>query len=171
MEQLVRKAQKHDKEAFSRLMRDQAQALYKVAKAILKNDDDAADAMQETALVCWEKIDTLKKPEYFKTWLIKILINQCNAIYRQRQKFAPDEYRQETASVENEYMNIEWKEFLKHLDEKYRIVVILYYVEGFKVREVAQLLDISEGTVKSRLATARKKMEELYLMERRFKVV
>lgn len=171
MEVLVKRAQKHDKEAFSQLMRDNAQAMYKVAKAILKNDDDVADAMQETALACWEKIHTLKKAEYFKTWMIKILINQCNAIYRQNQRVISDEYTQEAADVENEYANIEWKEFLKHLEEKYRTVVILYYVEGFKVREVAQLLEISEGTVKSRMAAARKKMEELYQTERRFMVI
>lgn len=171
MKVLVKRAQKHDKEAFSQLMRDNAQAMYKVAKAILKNDDDVADAMQETALACWEKIHTLKKAEYFKTWMIKILINQCNAIYRQNQRVISDEYTQEAADVENEYANIEWKEFLKHLEEKYRTVVILYYVEGFKVREVAQLLEISEGTVKSRMAAARKKMEELYQTERRFMVI
>ena len=65
--------------------------MYKVAKAILKNDDDVADAMQETILTCWEKIDSLKKEDYFKTWRIRILINQCNSIYRKRKKLVLDE--------------------------------------------------------------------------------
>lgn len=65
--------------------------MYKVAKAILKNDDDVADAMQETILTCWEKIDSLKKEDYFKTWMIRILINQCNSIYRKRKKLVLDE--------------------------------------------------------------------------------
>ena len=67
MDTLVHKAKQHDKEAFSQLMRLHTTAMYKVAKAILKNDDDAADAIQETALTCWEKINTLKKDKYFKT--------------------------------------------------------------------------------------------------------
>lgn len=58
---LIKKAKKHDKAAFQKLMEQQGPALYKTAKAILKNDEDVADAMQETALTCWEKIDTLKK--------------------------------------------------------------------------------------------------------------
>ena len=170
MELLVKRAKKHDKQAFSELMRGCSQNMYKIDKAILKNDDDIADAMQETALTCWEKIDTLKKPEFFKTWMTKILINECNAILRQRKRIVFDEYT-EASAVEDAYAEIEWKEFLKQLEEKYRIVVILYYVEGFKIREVAQFLDISEGTVKSRMAVARKKMEELYYKERRFKII
>ena len=75
MNLLIKKARGHDKAAFQQLMEEQMQSLYKVAKAILKNEEDVADAMQDTVLTCWEKIDTLKKDKYFKTWLIRILIN------------------------------------------------------------------------------------------------
>lgn len=84
MNLLIKKARKHDKAAFQQLMEQEGKAMYKVAKTILKNDDDVADAMQETALACWEKLDTLKKDRYFRTWLTRILINNCNAICRQR---------------------------------------------------------------------------------------
>lgn len=171
MDELVQKAKKHDKEAFSQLMRSNCSDMYKVAKAILKNDDDAADAMQETLLICWEKIDTLKNTKYFKTWLIKILINCCNAMYRQRKRYMADEYVSEASSMESEYTNIEWKEFFKHLEEKYRTVIILYYIEGFKVKEIAQILEISESTVKGRLVKAREKMERIYKADGRFKVI
>lgn len=80
---LVRKARRHDKDAFVKLMEQNGESMYKVAKAILKNDEDAADAMQETTLVCWEKIGMLREDRFFKTWMMRILINQCNAIYRQ----------------------------------------------------------------------------------------
>lgn len=122
MKILIRKARKHDKEAFQRLMEQQGPALYKVAKAILKNDDDAADAMQETALTCWEKIDTLKKDEYFKTWLMRILINHCNAIYRQRQREISEEFVPEAWFQDKNYANVEWEDFLNCLDKKYREV-------------------------------------------------
>lgn len=159
---LVQRAKRHDKEAFSTLMRENMQSMYKVAKAILKNDDDVADAMQETALTCWEKISTLRKNEYFKTWMIRILINHCNNICRQNAKYISDVFAPEEGETENEYANIEWQELLTNLDEKYRIVVVLYYVEGFKVKEIAKLLRISESAVKERLSTARKKMEKIY---------
>ena len=153
MDILVRKAKKHDKEAFGQLIKMYTPSMYKAAKAILKNDEDTADAIQETALTCWEKIGTLKKDKYFKTWLIRILINHCNQM--------PEE-----GSMEENFAAVEWKEFLQCLDEKYRIVTILYYVEGFKIREIAQILDISEKTVSGRLATARDRMEKQYMREK-----
>lgn len=57
------------------LIEQNTKSMYKVAKAILKNDEDVADALQDTILTCWEKIGTLEKNEFFKTWLIRILIN------------------------------------------------------------------------------------------------
>lgn len=171
MEVLIIKAKKHDKEAFSQLIRIYEADMYKIAKAILKNDEDVSDAMQETILTCWEKIHTLKYHKYFKTWLIKVLINKSNAIYNQRKRFVSEMYAEESSVLEDEYSNVEWKEFFNHLDEKYRVVVMLYYVEGFKVKEVAQILEISESTVKARLCAARKKMEKDYQGERRFKAI
>ena len=75
MEKLVQKAKQHDKIAFTVLIEQNTKSMYKVAKAILKNDEDVADALQDTILTCWEKIGTLEKNEFFKTWLIRILIN------------------------------------------------------------------------------------------------
>lgn len=162
MNLLIRNARKHDKAAFQQLMEQEGKSMYKVAKAILKNDEDVADVMQETVLTCWEKIDTLKKDHYFRTWLIRILINHCNAIYRQRTRMIPEETIQETWFQETGYADVEWKSFLNGLEEKYRTVIMLYYVEGFKTREIAQILDMNENTVRGRLATARKKLEASY---------
>lgn len=136
--------------------------MYKIAKAILKNDEDVADAMQETALACWEKIDTLKKDDYFRTWLTRILINNCTAIYGQRKRMIPEQEIQEVWFQETGYANVEWENFLNGLEEKYRTVIMLYYVEGFKTREIAQILEMNENTVRGRLMTARKKLEASY---------
>lgn len=167
MNLLIRKARRHDKEAFQRLMEQQGKSMYKVAKAILKNDDDIADAMQETALTCWEKIDTLKQERYFQTWMTRILINHCNAIYRQRKKTVSDVCLPEKSVSEHSFETVEWNQFLSCLDEKYRTVVILYYVEGFKTREIAEILDLNESTVRGRLATAREKMGIMYAKDRK----
>ena len=162
MDILVYQAKRHDKEAFGKLMKMHAASMYKVAKAILKNDDDVADAIQETALTCWEKVNTLRKDKYFKTWLTRILINNCNAIYRQRNRMLPADEIPESGTVEESYAQIEWQVLLQCLDEKYRIVTMLYYVEGFKIREIAEVLEINENTVSTRLAKARKIMEKQY---------
>ncbi len=165
MDFLVRKAKKHDKEAFQSLMLQYGPDLYKVAKAILKNDDDVSDAMQETALTCWEKIDTLKKDKYFKTWLTRILINHCNAICRQRRKTISQDEAGEAWYQENEFLSLEWREFLDCLDEKYRAIVLLYYVQGFTTREIAGILDTNESTVRSRMQTARGKLRKEFSYE------
>ena len=75
MENLVKKAKSGDSGAFAQLIRMNTQSMYKVAWAYLKNDEDVADAIQETILKCYEKLSTLKKDSYFKTWMIRILIN------------------------------------------------------------------------------------------------
>lgn len=168
---LIHKAKKRDKNAFTELMEANLKSMYRVAKGILKNDDDVADAMQETALVCWEKIHTLKKDRYFQTWLIRILINQCNSIYRQRKRYVSDDTLPEAADSDDGYANAEWLEFLKYLEDKYRTIIILYYVEGFKVREIAEILELNESTVKGRMVTARQKIEKMYRSERGFKLI
>ncbi len=165
MDYLVYKAKRGDKNAFSELLRRNTPSMYKVAKAILKNDDDAADAIQETALTCWEKIHTLQKDRYFKTWLIRILINNCNVIYREKSHIFSDDAIPEAGSLEESYANVEWREFLSHLDEKHRVVAVLFYIEGFKIREIADILQISQNTVSTRLAAAREKMRKLYSQE------
>lgn len=162
MNLLIRKAKKRDKAAFQELMEEQTRAMYKVAKAILKNDEDVADAMQDTVLTCWEKIDTLQKDKYFQTWLMRILINNCNTIWRHRQRMIADGEVPEAAFPEDGYANVEWEQFLNCLDEKYRTVIVLYYVQGFKTREIAEILEVNENTVRGRLVTARKKLEVQY---------
>ena len=67
MIQLVKRSISGDADAFLELMEKNSLAMYKVARGILDNDEDAADAMQDTILTCFEKIHTLKNPEYFKT--------------------------------------------------------------------------------------------------------
>ena len=69
----------------------------------------------------------------------------------------PDGWFQETG-----YENAEWENFLNCLDEKYRTIIMLYYVQGFKTREIAEILQINENTVRGRLVTARKKLEAQY---------
>ena len=162
MSLLISKAKKHDKAAFQQLIEQHEKAMYQMAKSILKNDDDAADAMQETIMTCWEKIDTLKKDRYFKTWLIRILINNCNAIFKQRMR-SIEEGIPEVWDQEEGYSNVEWESFLHCLDEKYRIIIMLYYVQGFKTREIADILQINENTVRGRLVKARNKLEKQYI--------
>ena len=91
MDSLIKRAQRRDADAFTELMQSQMQNMYKTAWAMLRNDEDAADAISDTILVCWEKLEQLKQAEFFRTWMTRILINQCNDILRQRKKVYPVE--------------------------------------------------------------------------------
>ena len=159
---LVRQAKQGNRDAFASLIEQCEQSMYKVAKAILRQEDDVSDAMQEAILAAWEKIGTLKKEELFKTWLTRIVINESNKIYRRRKMLVSDEKIPEAAEWESGYSSVEWEMFLEELDEKYRTVIVLYYLEGWKVREIADILQMGQSAVKMRLVEARRRLSELY---------
>jgi len=78
---LVKRAKRHESEAFTELMQLYMTDMYKVAYAILMNDEDVADAIGDTILICWEKMNQLVKIQYFKTWMTRIIINKCYDIF------------------------------------------------------------------------------------------
>lgn len=173
MSQLVRKAQRGDKNAFITLMEEQKQTMYKVAVGILRNDTDAADAMQDTVLSCYENLQNLREPKYFQTWMTRILINHCNRIMAERKKVVPMETYREGEKTQNVQestgelltINEEFLEMLKQLEEKYRIVLLLYYVEEFSIKEISSILKINENTIKTRLARGRGHFKKIYMKE------
>ncbi|MFR7666240.1 MAG: sigma factor [Clostridia bacterium] len=92
MEDLIKKAKSGDKLAFTELMLQMQDELYKIAKIRLKNDDDVFDVIQDTMLSAYKSLKKLKHNEYFKTWIIKILINECNKIYKMKKYKREDSY-------------------------------------------------------------------------------
>ena len=80
---LIEDAKNKNPDAFEQLIQPQLQRMYRVAISMLHNEEDAADAIQETVLKCWQKIGQLKSEEYFGTWLTRILINQCKDILKE----------------------------------------------------------------------------------------
>ena len=155
MEDLIERARAGDSAAFVELMEGQKGVMYKVARSYLHNDADAADAMSETVLACFEKLNTLRQPQYFRTWLIRILIRKCQDLLRQRRRSVPLDELTQVGREEPGHARVEFLDLLDSLDEKYRTVLLLYYGEGFTVGEIAQALDLKVETVKTRLKRAR----------------
>jgi len=156
----VKKAQRHDKDAFIQLMQFYRKDMYRTAIAILMNEEDAADALQDTILSCWEKLYTLRKPEFFKTWMTRILINHCYDIMRDNAVYENIETYEEPSKCD-EY-NLELKEAYACVDERYRLPMELYYHQGFKMREIAKILSLPVNTVKTWVARGRKELEAYY---------
>ena len=155
MEELIQRAKGGDSEAFVELMESQKSTLYKVARSYLHNDADAADAIGETVLACFEKLHTLRQPQYFRTWLVSVLIRKCQDLLRVRKRSVPLEEVTPAGREEPGHSHAEFLALLDGLDEKYRTVLLLYYGEGFSVKEVAQAMDLGVETVKTRLKRAR----------------
>ncbi len=165
---LVSKAKGGDKDAFIRLMEENKLAMYKTAKAILRNDEDSADAIQETILTCYKNIGTLKHNQYFRTWLTRILINKCNDIIRQNNNlifadiydteecFSPEQANDEKIAVNN---------CLNSLSEHDQLIMVLYYVNGFRIREIGQILNLNENTVKTQLSRGKERFKTVYCMQ------
>lgn len=157
---LIKRAQKHDTDAFIQLIEEYKTALYKVAKTYLKNEEDVADVIQGTILSAYEHIGELKTVSYFKTWLIRILINHCTDVVRQQKRVVSMEQAEEQTGtfLESDY---EFYELIRELPEKDRTIFVLYYGECFNAREIAELLGWNENTVKSRLQRGRKKLKQV----------
>jgi len=162
MEQLVTQAQNLDTNAFAELIRMHKQSMYRIAKSYLRNDEDVADAIQDTILTCFEKIKSLRSPEYFKTWLIKILINKCNDIIKREKRFVSLETIQEEGYSDTGQSNVEFMMLMDSLDDSYRTVLVLRYGECLSVKEISRVLSISESAVKKRLERSREKMKNVY---------
>lgn len=159
MDILIKKAIRGDSEAFIELVKRNEISLYKAAKAILNNEDDIGDAIQETILAAYKNISGLKNTKYFKTWITRILINKCNDIIRKNSKLVfIDEYKDGSYSEEIEE-NMDFNNAFNKLGEEYKVVLNLYYVSGFNSREIAEILEINENTVKTRISRAKKKLK------------
>ncbi|MCM1387458.1 MAG: sigma-70 family RNA polymerase sigma factor [Bacillus sp. (in: Bacteria)] len=160
METLVKKAKQGDAESFIALIEECRMTLKRVALGYLGNEEDAADAIQDTILSAYEHIGELKKAEYFKTWLVRILINHCTKIWRGNKRkvsleqgYAPDAVRKDMPETD-----IEFRELLLSLPEENRVIFQLHFGERFTISEIAKILNMKENTVKSRLRRGREKL-------------
>ena len=165
----VKKAKEGDVDQIGKIIMDNMQAMYRIAFSILKNEDEIYDAISNTTVIVFEKISTLRKEDFFKTWLTRILINECYKIYNQNKKII---YLENCNSEVLKNLNFTDKDRLGELDTQNLIkslgkdlkdTVTLYYLEDFSVKEISEILEIPEGTVKSRLSRARKELEKILI--------
>ena len=149
------------KEELGTLILNSERQLYSTAKTILINDQDCADAIQETIVKAFSKIGTLRNDKYAKTWLIRILINECYTLLRKSSKLVSLEGMSEMTEIETD-QRTDYSDLYRavnSLKEELRMPVILYYIEDFNIKEIAQILEITEGAVQKRLARARGKLK------------
>ena len=150
------------KETFSDLVLKSEHTLYRISMSMLKNETDCEDAVQTAILTAYEKLGALKHEEYFRTWLVRILINVCNKYLNGRKKIINmDEHtNMPEPSVPSGERSVEVRMAFESLPVKIRQAMVLYYMEDFSIAEIKEILRIPEGTVKSRLSKGRQMMKE-----------
>lgn len=153
----VRFAAAGDADAFSRLVVENQGMLYRMCRASLRNEADAADAAQETVIAAWQRIGQLRRAESFQAWLAKICINRCRRIAKARRRQTPEE---EPFSGTHTDARLDVESAVERLPEDVRPAVVLFYFEDWGIGDIARATGTFEGTVKSRLHRARKLLTE-----------
>jgi len=143
-------------EAFVQAITAMIRTLYRVCYAQLRSAQDREDAVQEALCRAWEKRSQLRDERYLNTWVIRILINECRNIQR---KSRNDEELAEIPVLQD--VDKELHDAILNLPEKLRLPLVLHYMEGYRVKEVATILRIPQGTVKTRLAAGRRELKKL----------
>lgn len=155
------KAKNGDNEAFLELINENKLNIYRVARGILSNEHDIEDAIQNTIIKAYEKINTLKKNEFFRTWLVRILINECNEIIRKNKRIVSINESNHEEKYNDYYENIDLTNAINSLSEELRVTTVLFYFEDMSIKDIALILNIPNGTVRSRLSRARKIIREI----------
>ena len=156
----VKRAQRGDTGAFAALIEENKMALRRIAHGFFESEEDVANVLQETVLNAFEHLPELKNARYFKTWLVRILINNCNSLYRENRRSVPFDELPETVPAAPPPSDLEFFEMLRSLPPDSRLIFQLYYGERFTTREIAGMLKMNESTVKSRLSRGKKQLRE-----------
>ncbi len=148
----------------NRAVEEYGNSLYRLCTVMLKNKEDAQDAVQECFLRYITKSSDFNDYEHEKAWLIKVSTNICKDMLRRRKYesfLALDEIKNLSTSEDNAQI----LGLLVSLDEKYRTIIHLHYVEGYSANEISSMLGISSAAVRKRLQRGREKLRELYEKE------
>lgn len=167
MEELVEKSKKGDNQAFSELIISMENELYKIARTRLRNEEDIKEAVQETIIKTYSSLKKLRNSKFFKTWIIRILINECNSVYTKNKKNNFEEYDERTVNIEatNELKtkidDLDFFILIDNLNYTERIVLTLFYLEEFSTKEIAKILKEPEATIRTRLSRSRNKLKKV----------
>ncbi len=171
MEELVEKAKNKDDEAYGMIINQIKPLLYKVARTRLEDEEDVRDAISETIFIAYKKLNKLKNNKNFQAWIIRILINKCNYIYKVNNRHIrliektnsvttiDDFYDKSLDKLENK---INFEELIEDLTYEERIVFVLYFYFNYNTTEISKILKLNVNTVKSRLFRGKGKIAKKF---------
>lgn len=165
MEKLLKMALKGNKDSFIQLIKLIEKKLYFIAKSRLENEEDIKDVIQETICQTYKNLKNLKNISKFDTWIVTILINNCNQLYRKNKKYSYTIYEKDSINKLhsiNEYVEtdtkIDFLHLLNLLNEDDRTIFVLYYSDNYTTNQISKILKINENTIKSKIKRAKEKI-------------
>ena len=164
IEELVKKAKNNNINAYFELILFIQDTLYKIAKSRLQNEEEIKDVIQNTIINAYINLGKLKHPKFFKYWIIKILINECNLIYRHN-KAEINLIQKYSHTISNEEYIEEIPEFdnlIQVLNEKEKKIFSLHFEYDLSIKQIADLLTMNESTIKSILHRGKIKIKRTY---------
>ena len=142
--------------SFEEAVKSYCDTVYRVSLNILKNPEDSKDAMQNVFLRYFKHQHSFESEEHIKAWLIRVAVNESKRLLKisSKHEFVPIDEVANTLFCENKEDKVIFREVMR-LDEKYRTVILLYYFEGYDVKEIAYILKRNQATVRTQLSRAR----------------
>lgn len=163
----IKQSQRGNDDSFEKLMDIYEPYLYKMAFLYMKNEQDALDIYQETALKAYINISQLRNYRSFKTWITRILINNVYEKNKKSNKFE-EQYLDESIA-DFPYSTIEERidlyDAIDLLDEKYRTPIILQYFYDLSIHQISEITKTKENTVKTNIRRAKKKIYDILMEE------
>ena len=160
MEDLVVEAKKGNKEAYSELFGSVYNDLYKIAMSKVHNDADAKDAIQNAFFTAFKNINSLCYNKNFKAWISRILKNKCYALLRKRKETTAslEDYPSSDFNTDNVNDIVDFHNMLERLNKTEKEVIKLKYEDGLSIKEISNILNINENTVKTHLSRGKQKL-------------
>ncbi|MBE5946242.1 MAG: RNA polymerase sigma factor [Lachnospiraceae bacterium] len=151
-----------DSREYEHIVKKHIDTVYRIAISYTKTPADADDVVQQTFLKLLTKCPEFKDREHEKRWLIRVCVNECNSLFSsfwRRNVDSIDELSKEPEFVMEESNDLYYA--IKELPAKCRIVIYLFYFEGYSTKEIAEIIHINEATVRTRLTRGRKLLRTL----------
>lgn len=165
---IITQIKKGDQQAFEELIEEYKLPIYKTAKAILKDEDDVCDAIQDTCLSIYRNINSVKNEKYFKTWVIRITINKCYDIIAKHKlnnekiiKMQSDVSEIQPNFDRNIIAKTDLERAMDLLEEDLKLVTVLYYYNDMSISDISEVINIPKGTVKTKIYRAREKLYQI----------
>ncbi|MEI3046381.1 MAG: sigma-70 family RNA polymerase sigma factor [Romboutsia timonensis] len=162
---LVKRATKGDRQSFEKLMDIYFDRLCREAYIRCKYEEDVKEIVQETIYKAYRNIRSLKEPQYFKTWLSRILINVANDYLRNKGmvdlELDETSYVKEVVIEDKIEIKIDLYNAIDELEDKYKDAVILRYIDDLKIEDISKILDRPVNTIKTHLRKALKDMKKM----------